>query len=552
MIKSALYYHKLGLSIIPIKPGEKIPLIIWKEYQERIATEEEIKKWWRKTPNANIAIVTGKLNNLAVVDFDKYDPKFSEEIALQYFPDTLETPTASTPGGGTHLYFQFPQENISNNARLLPGIDFRGEGGYVVAPPSINGNGKKYEWQTKMGDVSIADLPLDYKSIALKGNAYINNKVPYMGVTTNNENPVTSCYKMFEKGTRDNDLFHVANTLVKGGMQSERIEYILGMLANNCHPPFPANEIKTKITSALDRAARRERNLQAEVDSYIVVTNGYFSVTDCYSALQVVTKEDKTAVRVALHRRIDKTIEKYGKKDAVYQRIDGKIEFIDFAEEEGVRSQIRFPFDLHEYIEICEGNIVLVAGEYNAGKTGIALNVLWMNKNRMRIRYLSSEMKGGEFKKRWRFFGFEKDFWAQDEMTDYVALKNNLTSAILPDAVNIIDYLEFPDGDYTQGAEYMRQIHDKLTTGVAVVCIQHKENAKLPRSGDLIMEKPRLAITLKKLPTNNENINGYAEILKAKNIRLGKMDGKKLEFEIRKGGSEFHIIRDWGWWKYGK
>jgi len=135
-----------------------------------------------------------------------------------------------------------------------------------------------------------------------------------------------------------------------------------------------------------------------------------------------------------------------------------------------------------------------------------------------------------------------------DEMTEYIALKNNLAASIMPDGLNIIDYLEFEGADFTQGAEYMRQVHDKLTTGVAVVCIQQKTNAPLPRSGDLVMEKPRLAISFRKINTENDDIIGVVEIQKAKNVRLGKCDGKKLEFHLQHQGSSFHITKDWGWW----
>lgn len=557
MLKSALYYkNTLGFSVIPIKPGEKIPLVKWQEFQERKATDEEITKWWADTPKANIAIVTGKISKIAVVDFDKYDPEFSEDTALEYFPDTIETPTATTPRGGTHLYFQYPDKDISNNARGLPGIDLRAEGGYVIAPPSINSNGKKYEWLAglKITEVTLAEMPDLY--LSLINNKAFNiyrgeEKELLQGVTT-----VTSCDILFKKGTRDQDLFHAANCLTKGGMDTQNIRQILKILALNCNPPFPLAEAEIKIKSALERGKRKERNLQAEVDSYIVVTSGYFSVTDCYNVLQVVTKEDKATVRTALHRRKDKIIEKYGKKDGVYRRIDTDLEMIDFTEDEGPRSQVLLPLDLHERVDVCEGNIVLVAGEYNSGKTSFALNVLQMNKNRMKIRYLSSEMKGGEFKRRWRTFGLPNDFWLPDAMTEYVALKNNLAGSILPDGLNIVDYLEFSDADFTQGAEYMRQIHDKLTTGVAIVCVQQKMGAKLPRSGDLIMEKPRLAISFKKIPTDTEDVWGVVEIQKAKNVTLGKCDGKKLEFQLRKNGSEFHIVRDWGWWRdtnsYGK
>jgi hypothetical protein len=167
----------------------------------------------------------------------------------------------------------------------------------------------------------------------------------------------------------------------------------------------------------------------------------------------------------------------------------------------------------------------------------------------MKIRYISSEMKVGEIKKRFRLFGLPKEAWWPDENCQYVALGNNLCGSLLPDGLNIIDYLEFPGSEYNRAAEYFRNIHDKLTTGVAVVCIQKKENQRMPRSGDMALEKPRLAITFTKMKGENDSIVGIAEVLKAKNVSLGKMDGKRLKYEITNNGSQFKTLIPWGWWR---
>jgi hypothetical protein len=157
-------------------------------------------------------------------------------------------------------------------------------------------------------------------------------------------------------------------------------------------------------------------------------------------------------------------------------------------------------------------------------------------------------MRKSEFKK--RFAGFNSlppTFWHPDEKTDYVMKSSDFHSALRKDALNIIDYIEFPGADFYKGGEMLRQIYDKLGDGVAVVAIQKKKGAALPRSGDLVMEKPRLVISLTGIP--GEDNFGIAEILKAKNVRLGKCDGKKLNFEITHGGSMFKTLREWGYWR---
>ena len=549
LLASALYYAEhFKWSVIPLSPGTKIPpkgfSVI--PYRERIASKEEIESWWKENPEYNVGIITGKLSNLFVIDHDKYKPEYSEESALEYISDSIVTPTSATPRGGQQQYFSFPDENISIGTSVLPAMDYRGEGGYCVAPPSVNGNGKGYSWIIKPGEVALADAPVPF----IRHIKNTNKSTLYMG--GNNKllqtvTDVTSC-DIWNEGTRDDNLFHVAHSLVLTKNPPDYIRQVLRAIILSWGET-DERWINTKIASAAQRAERKERNIQAEVDCYIAVTDGAFSVTDCYSALQVVTKEDKGAVRIALHRLKDKTIEKAGLKDGVYRRIDTEIVHIDFTEDQGATSPVLLPLDLSSLVSICEGNIILFSGEYNAGKTALALNTLQMNKNRMMIRYISSEMKAGEFKSRWKTFGLPMDFWQPDDMTQYVELRNNLPALILPDALNIIDYLEFRDGDYTQGAEYMRQIHDKLRTGVCIVCNQQKEGSRLPRSGDLIMEKPRLAVTLRKVDTQNDDVVGIAEIHKAKNVKIGKADGKKLKYQLLDNGSRFRVLQNWGWWR---
>jgi len=132
LLSKALEYRKKA-SVIPVGQNKK-PLIPWKEFQSRIASEEEVTKWWTDNPQANIGIVTGKISNLAVVDVEK-----GGDIS-KYPP----TDTIATGGGGYHFYYSYA-EGVENKTRVFPLTDIRGEGGYVVAPPSIHASGTEYK-----------------------------------------------------------------------------------------------------------------------------------------------------------------------------------------------------------------------------------------------------------------------------------------------------------------------------------------------------------------------------------------------------------------------
>ena len=163
VIDKALEYRKKGLSVIPINGPKMIgtqtdeinnkckqPLISWKEYQTKLPTEEEITSWFTAYPEANIAIVTGKKSGIFVFDLDSKD-------AVEYFkskgsfPDTPIVKTAK----GYHIYMKYPDFNIGCKSNRYLGIDVKGDGGYVIAPPSVHGSGCQYEWE---GGKSIFDL----------------------------------------------------------------------------------------------------------------------------------------------------------------------------------------------------------------------------------------------------------------------------------------------------------------------------------------------------------------------------------------------------------
>lgn len=543
-LEAALFYENMGFSVIPIIPGQKKPMIKWEQYQTKRADKAQVEQWWRKWPNANIGIVTGEISDLFVVDIDTEE---GQANLLEYGFDSIVNPTVKTPRDGQHIYFRYPKgHDITIGAGVIKGTDFRGNRGYVLAPPSVNGNGKSYSWEINLENGFGADLPILYiKKI---------NSTIYGDVTTSEKQPnqVLQSVTFFEHGRRDNDLFHTANCLVKGGMEKEAISDVLERIILSWGESPDKKWIDSKIKSAMERSERKERNLAAEVEAWVLLQNGYFSVTSCYSELQVVTKNDKLAVRVALSRLKDKIIEKYGNKDGIYRRIERDFEFINFDENEPdeVEHPVKLPLGLNDIAEVSQGNIILVAGEFNAGKTAFLLNVLKMNKGKLPIRYISSEMKKSEFKKRFASFCLPLSFWVQDSMTEYIIKSYDFHTCIKPDALNIIDYMEFRDSDYTKGAEYLTQIHDKLDTGIAIVAIQKKEGMRMPRSGDMIVEKPRLAISLSKYETANDDPQGICSILKCKMPKLGKIDGKNLRFELQRQGSLFHVLNDWGYTRF--
>jgi hypothetical protein len=115
------------------------------------ATTDEaiIRRWWTQWPDANIGIATGAISNLVVLDIDpRHGGNESlEQWKTQYGTDFLNTLTSCTGGGGLHLLYSHPGVPIKNRVGIAPGIDIRGDGGYIVAPPSLHISGQRYTWK---------------------------------------------------------------------------------------------------------------------------------------------------------------------------------------------------------------------------------------------------------------------------------------------------------------------------------------------------------------------------------------------------------------------
>jgi len=142
-------YQKHGFSFFPLRKKSKKPLIEWAVYQTRHPTQEEVDDWRAKGLLGQVAIVCGAISGIIVLDVD--DPeKFNAWREKNNFP-LPPTPTVRTSGGKFHYYFKHPGGKVKNSVKKIPGADIKGDGGYVVAPPSVHPTGADYEWAEFLG-----------------------------------------------------------------------------------------------------------------------------------------------------------------------------------------------------------------------------------------------------------------------------------------------------------------------------------------------------------------------------------------------------------------
>jgi hypothetical protein len=190
-------------------------------------------------PYANIAIATGAVSGLLVLDVDGDDGEASlAELEQEHgaLPGTYEVAT----GRGRHLYFSLPEgvSIPSSVGRLGTDLDVRGEGGYVVAPPSRYQTGKLY---VVTHDVQPAGLPGWLKQLLIGGPA--NGQEGRLGIDP------SAVLAGIPEGTRDDTLFRYACRLRGQGLKQVEAEVLLREAAEAAKPPFPVEATLAKVSA---------------------------------------------------------------------------------------------------------------------------------------------------------------------------------------------------------------------------------------------------------------------------------------------------------------
>ena len=300
-----MQYLDHGLSIIPLNSPKTIqtpevadeakrknyidkckrPIIAWTEYQRRLPTREEVTEWFTENPDANIGIVTGKVSGIVVFDLDSDDAKkFAEEQGG--FP---ATPMVIS-GRGVHVYMKYPGFEVRNNANTKLKIDIRGDGGQVVAPPSIHATGREYQWKEGQSifDVEPAEcLPwmIDYlKSIAASKAEPKPEKISKPKDVINPaghdktgfaEIIATGC----KEGERNDTAARIIGHLMKTGMDDAELWEIIGMWNEKNAPPLTEWELQ-KTFESIKQIESQNQKPKLEISSFLYNATGIVSGYD--------------------------------------------------------------------------------------------------------------------------------------------------------------------------------------------------------------------------------------------------------------------------------
>lgn len=205
-----------------------------------------VAKWWDRWPDANIGVITGAKSGLVVVDADGEEGVNS--VLANTPPEAVDKSIiVQTGNGGYHLYFRCPKDReVSNRVRLLPGVDIRGNGGYVVAPPSIHSSGKTYTWVTTEFPESLATLPDVFQ--------------PAKNGRDNKERLTRDKWEeRLEQGRRNVEITRRAGKLIANDIPPSVVYTTLCLLNDEiCDPPLDEEDIE-KIVDSVSRRDEDQR-----------------------------------------------------------------------------------------------------------------------------------------------------------------------------------------------------------------------------------------------------------------------------------------------------
>lgn len=555
MLESALDYIAKGFQVFPVKPDKK-PLTT---HGLKDATQIQFvaKGYWTRWPDAGIALVT---YGLVVLDFDvKNGGLENKNVMVAKYGQLPRTRTHRTGGGGLHYIYRNPNgTDIRDKVGLggYQGVDIRANGGYIVAPPSLHESGKRYE---VIDDCEMAPAPIWLMGLVTK-KKMSQVKTIFEGQPIN-------------EGQRNATLASLAGTMRRQGMSQDEIEAALLAENNRCHPPLSEDEVKAIATSisrytpngigtnthvyipsqqdktiakrntnatenatgeAGDNQKTQQVPLSQIIEDWVKTTSGWFDTPELDRDLGINSQADKNNRREVILRLIAKGIvQRHAKTSKQFRYVNTRVTSLAYktATNAGVLS-IKWPLGIENYINLFPGNIAVVAGSPNSGKTAFLLDFIHLNQANYPIYYFCSEMGPVELRNRLAMFeGMEIDDWKFEA----IERSSDFADVIVPDCINIIDFLEMTTELYLIN-EYLTDISHKVGTGIAIVALQKKKDALFGRGQEFGLEKPRLYLSMDR---------NKMQIVKGKSwAKKADPNGLKANFRIT-GGCKFELTREW-------
>ena len=535
MIDAALRYAERGWKVFPLAYGSKKPTEGSRGLHDATTNKQQISEWWQTDPTLNIGIATGQESNLTVIDIDGQTGLDSYATIVSQFPKQ-QTRVVKTPKGH-HLYFQYNEE-FHTGAGFLDGLDVRTNGGYVVAPPSMVNDQQYYVVKNRdINPIPISVAPDVFKSHSRNGV----NPGLQPALTDNADGWIVEALKGVGEGKRNYTATRLAGYL-HGNLNLSR-DIIRGFLvpwADRCTPPYSIRELDQTINAVMQYEVQETKiNLAESVKEWVMKTSGWWTTDELDKEMDLRDSKARANRSKILERlKAQGVVEQHQTVNKRFRYRSTQVEGLNYKQSvRGSVLDIQWPMGVEKYVNLYEGNIVVVAGSPNSGKTAMMLNLIHLNQDRFPVYYFCSEMGETELGDRLSYFE-QEGRQLEDWTFEAINRATNFADVIRPDCINIIDFLELTQDIYLVN-QYLTAITHAIGKGVAIIAIQKKVGASLGRGQEFSLEKPRLYLSM---DTNR------LTILKGKNWTQRNLNPNGLFINYRiEDGYRFVPTSDWNW-----
>jgi hypothetical protein len=254
LLDTALALAGRGLAVFPCRPRDKQPAI---QNGLHAGTTDQglIREWWQyNNPEYNIGVVTGAISGIFVIDIDGSSAQSALTKLESDYGDLPSTVEVITPRG-RHKYFRWPARTTIRNStsKIGPGIDIRGTGGYVLAPPSVHPSGRHYCWLAN-GVCEFASAP-----------DWLLNLITQTQATTGTCTPASHWQRLLAnpiiEGTRDNSLAKLAGYLLRHRIDPQlTLELLQSVNITHCTPALSSEDVTRIVNSIAGKELQRRHS----------------------------------------------------------------------------------------------------------------------------------------------------------------------------------------------------------------------------------------------------------------------------------------------------
>jgi hypothetical protein len=252
LFQAALRFAERGWLVMPCRPGEKVPATA-NGLKDASSDWDQIISWWGRIPQCNVAVCTGAESGFVVLDVDgDAGAESLTELEREHgqLPSTL---SVVTPSGGQHYYFTHPGEEFRNSAgKLGAGLDIRGDGGYVLAPPSRLKGGVSYEADARVPMAAVPEWLAELSQRHLNGGE-AQSTGEWLDIAGG-----------VQEGSRNHAIARLTGHLLRRYVDVELVHDLVSLVNRTRFlPPLADWEVRRTVDSIFERELERRARHEA-------------------------------------------------------------------------------------------------------------------------------------------------------------------------------------------------------------------------------------------------------------------------------------------------